>query len=214
MEVITRWLQGSQNFIVGKLYYKQFGKDKSLIELFDKGETPFAKAQLKTALEALLLHATEAPVTIPLIKDQANPVTAIPKGDDDITIALEQEYRPLYQRMNFLRHEMDKYGDDNTPPVMEQCRLLGVEILELEKRCMLIWEKLDYYRVHKQLPELKTEEFTIPTDPVEVALLIQSLKKNIQRNKLKAKTPGAKQAYYLNLVKKYEAQLAQIKSKP
>lgn len=209
MEVVKRWLAGSQNFIVGKLYFKQFGKDKNLTELFDKGETPFAKQQLKQALEALLLHKEKEPdITT------AKLAGIMPQGTDDIAAALEKEWRPLYQRMKFLCHEIDKYGTDNSATVREQCRLICMEILEIEQRCMQLWEKLDHYRVHKQLPEVKTNEtLEIPTDPVELALLIQALKKNIRRNKLKAKKPGDKQAYYLGLVKKYEEQLKLINPK-
>ncbi len=208
MEVIKRWLEGSQNFTVGRLYYKQFGKDKVLFQLFDKGETPFAKQKLAEALKALLTEEKKEPQKI----TETVRLSTMPKGNDGITTAIELEWRPLYQRMNFLRHELDKYGTDNSEKTREACRLICEEILNLEQQCMQCWENLDHYRLHGQLPEVKNVEFVIPTDPLELATLIQTLKRNIRRNKQKARE-HIDDATYPALVKKYEEHLKLINSK-
>lgn len=182
MEVIKRWLNGSQSFVVGRLYYKQFGKNKVLQQLLDNGETPFAKTELIKAL-TLLLTEEKKPEQIPeIIK-----LDLMPKGTDDITTSIELEWRPSYQRMKFLTHQLHKYGADNSEQTREQCRLMCLEILQLEQACMKCWEKLDHYKLHGKLPEVKEEKLIIPDNPLDLAILIQTLKRNIRRNKEKAK---------------------------
>ena len=201
MEVIKRWLNGPQNFIVGRTYYKQFGKDKNLKQLFDKGETGFAKTELVKALTALITEE-KVPVKVP----EKLRLDIMPKGEDEITAAIELEWRPKYQRMKYLIHELDKYGDDNSEKAREECRIICEEILSLEQECNQCWAKLDHYRLNKTLPEIKNQEFIIPADALELAILIQTLKRNIRRNKEKAKK-HPENATYPGLVKKYETHL-------
>ena len=208
MEVIKRWLSGSKNFIVGKTYYKQFSGDKQLIQLFDKGETPFAKNELIKALTALLSEPAPPPVK----KNTPEVLAIMPAGLDAISISIEKDWKENYQRMNYLRHELDKFGTSNDDEAREQRRLIAKEILELEQKCMKAWETLDYYLINKKLPEEKQKEIILPSDPVELARKIQTLEKNIRRNKQKAKLNQTDVSYPAK-IKYYEDQLNHIKSK-
>ena len=204
MILIERWLNGNQNFIVGKVLYSHFGNDRSLRELFDKGETPFAKDMLCKALKTI--HEFGCRTTKQPEIAQFMPM---PAGTDKILQAIEEQWKPLYQHMNFLRHKLDQFEQDNSTPVRETRKENAATILEIERKCNLIWSKRNYYLQHGKLPEEKEEEFTIPEDPLQLAKLIERLKRYVRKHKKNLKeNPG--NATYAALLTKYENQLQQI----
>jgi small-conductance mechanosensitive channel len=209
MILIDRWIKGNQNFIVGKNLYDTYGTDKNLKALFARGETPFAKQKLHEALK-LLVKAEKKPVAKPAVIA----ATEMPKATDEVLIAIEQQWQPLYQEMNLLRHKLDEFGDDNTVLVRAKRNEYAQKILDLEQQCMALWNKRDYYEQHGQLPEVKEKEekFIIPEDPVELATLISTLKRYVRRYK-KSTKDKPDNPLYPALQKKYQIQLDQILSK-
>jgi uncharacterized protein YifE (UPF0438 family) len=206
MILIERWVNGSQNFIVGRALYNRFGSDDALKTLFAKGESAFAKEKLHHALVKIKESGKRTPA-----RADVHAFIAMPKGTDAVLQSIEKEWKPLYQRMNLLRHKLDQFSTANSPSVQGMCKPICKEILELEQQCMALWKKRDYYEEHGQLPEVKEEEFVMPEDPVALGKMIETLKKNIRRNKKKAKDEPSNPLYPA-LVKKYEDQLQKINS--
>lgn len=197
MKDIQDWLDGHRNYTVGRLLYETFGEDAELKALFAEGPTEWNKTKLLTSMQELA-SGTQAKVEL-------DEYSEMPKGADAVLQALHAEWQPLYQAMNYKRHELDKYQDD-TPMQEAVRRSLAHEILSLERQCMAIWKKRDYYQEHGQLPAMQEKAAPVLTDPLAIGRRIETLKRNIRRNKQKtAKYPN--NATYPVLVKQYESEL-------
>ncbi len=204
MLLIENWLNGSKNFIVGRALYARFGADAKLKELFAKGELPFIKDALVKALQAINESGKRT-----VIKEVYASYEKMPPGKDSILRALHEEWTPLYSRMKLLQYKLGSYGSDNSTETRENCRLLCVEILDLEQQCMVIWAKKDFYEEHGHLPETRTDEIEIPEDALEAGRLLETTKRQVRRYKKECKDNPAN-AKYAGLLKKYEDQLTTL----
>jgi hypothetical protein len=177
MYVIEKWLNGPRNFYVGKAIYLTVGNDKRLIDVLHKGKTPIAEELLLTALQNLLSKPTPVKTSKATFETAEMPVDA-----DPVLQSIQQEWKKPYQQMNYKRHQLDQYKG-NTPEMIAIRKPLVFEILELEQQCMKMWKKRDHYLEHGKLPDVSERKVELPTDPVELGKLIESIKKNIRRNR-------------------------------
>lgn len=227
--LISKWLKSKNNFFVGSVLYEKFGTDDKLKSLFSDCTTP--DDYLKKRLEQELIDLSKK-TDLPLIS-LSKPVQSLatgdmPVSDDAVLKALRNEWLPLYQKMNYLRHELDRVASeefplynadvdqpDNSPMAIAKRKPIAFEILELEQQCMLIWHKRDHYIKSGQLPEAKEKKTELPADPVELGKLIETLKRNVRRNKQKMDQHPDKVVYALKY-QQYKAQLDEIleKQKP
>ena len=201
MLLIDRWLQGNKNFIVGKNLYDKYGTNKAIKALFDKGETPYALEMMVKELTTIN-EKGERPIT-PVNKEKAI-LLPMPKGSDSVFNSLEAEWRGNYARINFLRIDMDKYGGDNSAMVRAARHISCKEILKLEKECMQIWEKRDYYEKHGRLPDMDEKEVELPTEPLQLATLIQSCLRQIRRYRTTKDTNSKHAQLYQDYILKYK----------
>lgn len=199
MQIVQNWLNGPKNYYVGIAIYETIGTDDLLKELFDKGETPYSKKRLEAELRAFLdSGGTEI---LPQATDEQES-SEMPPADDAILNAIRDEWQPLYQEMNLLRHKLDQYQGNSEQMIAERDPI-AFAILELEQRCMAIWDKREHYLKHGRLPDVEQDELAIPTDPVELGKFLENLKKNIRRNRKKmADQPGKPE--YAQLYKDYK----------
>lgn len=204
MELIQKWLDGNRSFIVGRILYNQYGADEAFKRWLAQGETPDAKKQLELAMQAIVMPAKKE-----IAKNSDVSFSKMPAGDDPVCNAIQEDWKQHYTLMNMLRGKLGGYEDDNSPEAIAECNVLCQKILEEERYINACWEKLRYYQQHGKLPEEKEESFEIPGDPVALAKLIETLKRNVRRNKQKAAAAPANPLYPA-LVKKYEEQLKQI----
>lgn len=205
-EKIRAWLDGSQNFIVGRVLYKQLGNDENIKAQLQKGEHAGTKKLLKEALEALL----EKPV---IVVPKVNPVVSqMPPHADPVLNALTNEWKPLYARMNYLRAAIDQWGERNDPEAIAAREPMAFEILQLEDCCQTIWNKRDHYLKSGSLPGNEETTIELPSDPLKLARLIDSIKRNITRNRAKMSKPGA-DALYAQLYVQYKEKYKTITGK-
>lgn len=207
MNLISKWLSGKRNFHVGVVLFKNYSKNEKLKKYFEGAADQIKQEKLQRELASL----NEKPFMIvsapALNKDQDE----MPKATDPVMEAMRVEWLIPYQKMNQLRHELDRHQGD-LPQVIATRSALAKEILELEQQCMVIWRRRDHYLETGKLPEVKDSMEKIPTDPFELAKLIQALEKNIRRNKsLAAKHPESS-AYALR-AKKYQETLDEVKKR-
>lgn len=208
MDLIKKWLSGSRNFIIGAVLYKTFGTDEKLKTLFAGPATPYLKERLCSELSALL----EKPKV--LVQDTPQKIEAetMPESKDPVLQALRNEWMPLYQRMNYLRHELDQYGAATSAQHNSIRKEIALEILSLERGCMKVWDRRGRYLKEGKLDEVKEKSDALPDDPVELVKAEDSAKRNIRRNRqLSAANPG--NAVYPQKVKIYEDLLLQIQAK-
>jgi hypothetical protein len=198
MQIIKNWINGNKNFIVGKVLYNTLGTDESIKNLLNKGQSPISVKVLFDAMEKLQStwnnpehkQQTTAAVETAVMEDSSN----------NILQALKNEWLPLYQKMNLLRHQLDKdFNDINCHVAIQYRKPIAHEILALEQECIAIWKKRDYYLQYKKLPNTTEKKLAIPTDPIKLAKLIDTIKKNIRRNRKLSrdfpKEPKYAQAY-------------------
>lgn len=198
MEAIQDWLAGEQNYTVGRAIYNAFGEDVELKALFEDGPTEWNRGKLLQALQELA-NGTVA-------KTENDEYGEMPiGGNDGVLNALREEWQEPYKVMQYKIKELDRYPNDDASSIAIREKL-AFEILELEQQCMAIWTKRDYYGEHGKLPDTKETAKPVLTDPLAIARRINSLKRNIRRNKQKA-TDQPAMAHYPLLVQRDEAEL-------
>lgn len=201
MEMIERWLSGSRNFIIGKTLYLRYGQDGALKKALTGAETPALKVKLLQAMQALCAAGakTPAPTT-----DKGEKMPDAP--NDSILQSIAEDWKAKYAKMKYLQYELDKYGSDNSDATRNTCHEICKQILALEKEINALWDKRDYYVQHGTVPDVKTNDFTIPEDPFKHAKLIDNLTKYVRRYRLICTNePGNSKA--AALLKKYQDQL-------
>lgn len=198
MDVIHKWLSGSRNFFVGRSIYNAIGTDDAVKQLLAKGPTEFAKQTLEKSLRQIIQERDMKPL--------ARIIEPADSSTNKVLSALKSKADTAYQRMNMLRHELHRFGTDNTPESIAYRQSLAFEILDLHDKCESIWKEKEHYNKHGELPGMKPEkEIDIPTDPIKLAGLIQNIKRNIRRNQqLSVKHPdnvnyAIKYKHYLQL---------------
>ena len=196
MNLLNKWLAGKRNYHVGTVLYNFFGTDKKLKQLFAGHPDAYRIKRLEQEITALV----KLPATVLLHRKPNEDTDVMPATADPVLEALRNEWSPLYQRMQYLRHELDRFTG-NTAEVIAQRKPIAFEILELEQQCMKIWTKRDHYLQHGNLPEVKADDIEIPDDPVLLAKLIDTTKRNIRRNKKLAADNPANTVYPLKVIK-------------
>lgn len=198
MQLIHNWLCGKQNFLVGRILYAQYGKEEHLKLHFAKGEKePGAKEALLAALQGL--------VAVPTVPEKKEFVV-MPGNADPVLQSMHVDWKTKYQQMQYLRVQLDTYGNDNSLETRAACHLICKDILYLEKDLIESWKRYDYYLLHGKLPDAKEPVFEIPKQPVQLATKISSLQRYIRRHKLNAeKHPDNPK--YPALVHQYQQQL-------
>lgn len=183
MKIINDWIKSGKNFFVGVAIYKTVGKNDQLKTLFSKGKTDFAVKTLEKELLAIINPVTPLKAVIP--------ADTIPESNDSILESIRNAWLPKYQRMNYLRHELDKFKGNNAEMVVIR-KDLAKEIMLLEKECMDHWDKADQYQKTGKLPvDHDPDEMVVPEDPLERAKAIENTKRNIRRNRQEMqKKPG------------------------
>jgi hypothetical protein len=219
MELIRKWLAGSRNYYTGVVLYNHYGTDPRLKKYFEGEPDPIKQKKLEAELAAQL-----DPSRKPKQGSCNKETDEMPAGVDAVLQSLRHEWLPLYQRMNYLRHELDRFEEiyplhlvedgipDNSPQAIARRRPIAFEILELEQRCMKIWARRDHYIDTGQLPEVTPIGDPIPENPVELGITIETLKRNIRRNTKKfnqESDPEKRTVYALN-IKKYTEQIDRI----
>jgi hypothetical protein len=215
MKLIRKWLDSSRNFYVGAALYNSFGKDEHVLKVLSKGRTDISQALLVQMLEKLLISPVSIEIhnaavitqqvnhspgrTIPHFKDSHTPMPPparpaageMPDGDDLVLKALKNEWMAPYQRMNFLRSQLHQYGATNDSNAIASRGEKALEILRLERECMEIWQRRDYYLENKALPDVIQKGFEKPTDPVALGSAIEATKRRIREWRTKSQANQA-----------------------
>lgn len=206
MLLIDKWLSGNRNFIIGTNLYKLYGTNTALVNLLEKGETTYSRKLLEEAL--VEINSTVFVAPLPKPAEVAVRVSLPMEEEANIVLdAIHKEWTTQFNEMKHLQHVLDSYGTDNSQVTREKCKPICKAILELEQSINELWQKRDYYKKHKKLPETKEEdEFVVPTNPLEIAKAIDSATRSLRRNKAALKNNPDKPQYAL-LIEKYEQRL-------
>ena len=196
MRTVQNWLKSSRNYHAGLVIIQPYCTDKKLWQWITAGNTPDRLKKLVELAEQLVSEkpkATVIQVAIPQIRSTTDRsltqrVTEMPLSDDPILQSIQLEWKAPYTRMKFLQQKLDEYGESNRPEDVAACYSICKEIVELDAEINAVWAKRDYYLEHGKLPDQTApDEFVVPTDPKELAKVIEATKKGIRRNRLKAK---------------------------
>ena len=202
MQKIKEWLSGKQNFIIGRAIYRaMISADDELIQLLDQGYSQYTHQKLVNAMQAHL----EPPAAITKPKNEGKvflkywvagtdqeldspsveltPIQ-IPKQaiDPFVVKALEKEWQIPYKKMQYLIAQIDQFGEANDPAAIASRMDLAGQILELEQQVNSVWAKKDEYEKTGHLAAA-VDDLEIPTDPIQLAELINRIKKGIRNNK-------------------------------
>lgn len=198
LSLIVGWLNGCQNFIVGRALYNIIGHDENVKSKLKGTENELTRGVLRCALEGLINQGN--------VKKSDE---STDKDNHDIILAqFDNEWRVYYSKLNYLRSQLDLSIDNNEEGINLRAPI-ALNILDLDDQCEAIWAKRDYYLKHGRLAEVDEKVFEIPTDPKELAKLLQNIPRNIRRNRLKMQQPGAK-ALYAHLYTRYKDLYKQI----
>lgn len=205
MTLIQNWLNGNRSFTYGVILYNRFGTDEELKKLFSLGKTDNTEAKLYTALKALSTPAESC---------HAEPVEALrgsaqmPDNNDKVLMQLKQKWMPLYTEMNYKRHELDKYLFLQSKTAQKNRAELARDILQLEKRCMIIWGDRDHYIKFKKLPPADDQQ-PVVVDPLKKVQRYKNVQGYIRRyNFLLRKDPT--NIRNKELLQQFEAEFKQL----
>ena len=180
MELIHDWLDGSKHYSIGRAIYKSLGSDQSLMTMFDLGYSDYNQLRLEKELRAMVSRDREIEV-----QEAAEIKVMLPTPSDPTLDAMYQAWKPHYMKMNYLRHDLDRY-EGQSEVLANIRRPIATEILQLEKKINKMWADSDYYKEHGNLPNIPERTFNRPTDPVELANAINNCGKNIRRSRKRA----------------------------
>ena len=97
--------------------------------------------------------------------------------------------------MQYLIAQIDQFGEANDPAAIASRMDLAEQILELEQQVNSIWAKKDIYERTAHLADEIIDALVIPTDPIELAELINRIKKGIRNNKTRMQKFPDKSSY-------------------
>lgn len=214
MQQIKDWLSGKKNFIIGRAIYRAtISSSDELIQLLDKGYSEYSHQQLINAMQAHLeppelirgitledrirfgyeLPDSEQELYPPLM-ELTSLVPSKPEIDPLVIKAIDKEWQIPYKEMQGLIVKLDQFGDANDKNAISTRKELAEQILDLERYVNSIWAKKDQYLKTGTLQEEK-EELQIPTDPLELADLINRVKKGIRNNRIRMQKNPDKPGY-------------------
>lgn len=198
MKRVQEWLNGSKNFIIGRAIYRAIiSSNDELIQSLDKGFTHYSHQQLIKAMEAHIQppaaiqqpkQAAAAPQQQKKQETQYNDEVdndVKPIIDPLVLKAINNEWQIPYKKMHYLIAQLDQFGDANDPAAIASRMDLAEQILALEQQVNSIWAKKDEYEKTGSIITPVVDELVIPTDPVELAELINRTKKGIRNNRIR-----------------------------
>jgi hypothetical protein len=208
MEKIQAWVDGNRNFSIGRALYLTYGNNQVVKNIMQKGRSPLAEKLLLFEMQKLIgdnaavsllsiveksTKNKEDPKTKKVKPDQPTAAAADPKvkeaieimadSDDHVLKAIKIEWHKPYKKMCYLISQLDQFGSSNEPTAIHKRKELAADILSLEQSCMQCWAKRDFYLEHGILPGEKSNLIEVPSDPLELATLINRVKKNIRNNR-------------------------------
>jgi len=203
-ELIENWLSGRRSYTYGAILYNKFGSDEKLKDLFSRPKTDYSQELMVEKLKEIISDASTKPAA------QDFSYEKMPDAADPVLKAMKDEWMPAFTEMNYLRHQLDKWLEDDSKEAQAKRGELALQILTLEKQCMAVWAKRDHYLKHGTLPGKDVGDEEIVIDKFKAGQHLQNLKVYIRRYKgyLK-KDPG--NAQHALLLKKYEDELDQLK---
>lgn len=205
MKLITDWLNGKRNYTYGCILYSRFGMDDELKQLFEKGKTPYTEKKLLESMQAL---------AVPDIDKKKEPAAryaeSFPASHNKVLNSLRDQWMPLYTEMNYKRHQLDKFLFQKTGAAMIRRAKLAMEILQLEKKCMLVWAQRDFYNEFGHLPQMEKAEPVV--DPAKLADRYKNVQCNVRRYRMLLKRDPGNPRHIANM-QKYEKEFEEIKKK-
>ena len=214
MQKIKEWLSGKQNFIIGRAIYRaMISANDELIQLLDQGYSQYTHQKLVNAMQAHLeppaairgitledrihygyeLPDSEQELDPPLM-ELTSLVPSKPEIDPFVVKALEKEWQIPYKKMQYLIAQIDQFGEANDPAAIASRMDLAGQILELEQQVNSVWAKKDEYEKTGHLAAA-VDDLEIPSDPIQLAELINRIKKGIRNNKTRMQKFPDKSGY-------------------
>lgn len=208
MQKIKEWLSGKQNFIIGRAIYRaMISANDELIQLLDQGYSQYTHQKLVNAMQAHLEPFAPIKVSNQFSRAKMEPIDdkilakPLPESinkpyiDPFVVKALEKEWQIPYKKMQYLIAQLDQFGEANDPAAIASRMDLAGQILELEQQVNSVWAKKDEYEKTGHLAAATTDDLEIPTDPIQLAELINRIKKGIRNNKTRMQQFPDKSSY-------------------
>lgn len=173
MEVIQQWLDNGADYTKGVEIYKNTkGCSKMLLRQFALRETVQRKEKLIYELKKLLptkLNALHTKLTAPVIKQPEKKEIVLNTTEKEskriapLFHELPPELRPvLLEANNLFKENCLLKSELNEVPIADEATALSIQI-KIDrnfKANAMCWDKIEYWRKHKQLPKI-TEVQTI-----------------------------------------------------
>jgi hypothetical protein len=152
---IKQWLCSGREYQLGVALYNTYGDNEAMKKMFEQGYSEYRQERLVQALAAIKEPNT---ISIPIIEQ---PKAAIVSFGKFLMPELKVEenkdpYRaqwiPLFNEMKNLGARLSDAPNDLVRGAMAH------KILTLERQCMALWEKRDYFLTNgRHIPEEETK---------------------------------------------------------
>lgn len=201
MQALKNWLTSGKNYHVGICIYQVLGSNQSLKTLFYNGKTDYSSQKLETEL----LKMMKCPPMRTITRSSIMPdlIENLPVGEGAVHVSFQDQWMPLYQEMNYLRHELDKYHGNEASMIAVR-KDIAHKIIDLEQELMNIWNQADEYgRTGKLMTTKDEDELIVPEEALQKAKAIDKTKRNIRRNR-QAMNKKPNDPKFAALYKKYK----------
>ena len=198
MSSVKDWLNGPRDYATGVALYAAYGTNAALKAAFEQGESEYRKERL---LKELRLLKDTVPAIAPVAAEHstrvfASPVAsvvlpeqAVPEEKDPY----RAEWLPLYAEMNALRHRLEDANDDIERGGMAH------RILELERQCMSVWARRDYWRRTGQHIAPAQPETNAVTDKNMLQKRLNNVRSSVSKYRAKRRSDPQNQKYRVKL---------------
>lgn len=195
-------------------FYKKYGSNPHLADIFSTGETKFFNKKLKEELERIreleICNTTPDP-HIPKTH-QADDIPKIHQVDEDVADTLEsirQKRNAALREQDHLRGRHVLLVEQNAAP--EELKPTVKRIMELSRELFEHWYKLDYHQTHGILPPEASDPVKEVFENVSSEAELVKIRNNQRSNLSKGKKLGRsveKMQFYQAVLDEAEKRIA------
>lgn len=209
-EALRNWLNGGRNYQDGVRLYLSYGNNQLLKDLFTKEhETDFKRQRLVKEIKILLQPDKIVVQQTPFEKESGSESQFVchlhnrwpdDPVSDPVLKVLKDQWRIYYSEMMNLSHRLFDITSD-----IERGKCAH-RILELDVLCDELYNKRDYYSIHKLLPDQKKAD--VVTDPNRWPLKLMNAERYVREYRIRCKAEPGNEKFALKLKYYQDAVLA------
>ena len=213
LDAVCSWFNGSRDYNHGVLLFTAISENDDLKNFFQKNASDYTMRRLNEEMEKVY-NRLKQPV-VQEIKAPTPPAAAksLPKNME-LEQACDQAALQLYKQMMndravlFNLTKIDAWDDINKPDLVEQRRVLALQVCTTNYQVSQAYDVLAFVREHGKLPDTEESENSTEISDAQVKPTIDNLRKNLGKLRRREQTPER-----IALIQKHMATLEELEKR-